>query len=170
VTEVTNLTDDMRESTESSNALIADGIYKLADDPRETWSAPKLQAPVPYLNFAPIQNSLKKLDASARAYDAGFSRAITAGRVPSASMSLDEILFRTERAMTRNEGLPRRSWFRHHVYAPGYYTGYGVKTLPGIREAIEQRDWNEATKQIEITASVLDKVSAEIDRATKALQ
>jgi N-acetylated-alpha-linked acidic dipeptidase len=170
VTEVTKLTDDMRESTESSNALIADGIYRLADDPRETWSVPKQQTPVPYLNFAPIQNSLKKLDASAKSYDAVLARAIAAGRLPPASMSLDEILFRTERAMTREHGLPRRSWFRHHVYAPGYYTGYGVKTLPGIREAIEQREWNEAAKQIEITAAVLDKVSAEIDKATKTLQ
>jgi len=62
-------------------------------------------------------------------------------------LRLDEILYKTERAMT-GQGLPRRDWFRHQIYAPGFYTGYGVKTLPGIREALEQRDWREAAEQI----------------------
>ena len=72
--------------------------------------------------------------------------------------------------MTRDEGLPRRSWFRHHIYAPGFYTGYGVKTLPGVREAIEQRDWGEATEQIEVVAGVLGRVTAEIDQATAVMK
>lgn len=57
--------------------------------------------------------------------------------------------------MTRDDGLPRRSWFKHHIYAPGFYTGYGVKTLPGVREAIEERQWAEADEEIAILASVL---------------
>lgn len=68
--------------------------------------------------------------------------------------------------MTRGEGLPRRPWFKHQIYAPGFYTGYGVKTLPGVREAIEQRNWAEATAEISKVAQTIEQVAAEIDRAT----
>ena len=170
VEEVTELADGMRKSTEAENAKIDDRVFELASDPTEKLVPRKTQAPVPYLNFAPLQNSLARLEASGAAYDAALSAAVAAGRIPSGSnaKTLSEILIRTERAMTRDQGLPRRSWFRHNIYAPGYYTGYGVKTLPGVREAIEQRDWKEATEQISIVAGVLDKVASEIDRATAA--
>ncbi len=72
--------------------------------------------------------------------------------------------------MMRAEGVPGRPWFRHFIYAPGYYTGYGVKTLPGVREAIERRDWEATTEQVEIVSDVLEKVVAEIDRATAVLK
>jgi N-acetylated-alpha-linked acidic dipeptidase len=68
------------------------------------------------------------------------------------------------------EGLPRRPWFRHSIYAPGYYTGYGVKTLPGIREAIEERNWKEAQQQIEIVASKLMNYSKQVDAAAAILK
>ena len=71
--------------------------------------------------------------------------------------------------MTDDAGLPRRSWFRHQIYAPGFYTGYGVKTLPGVREAIEQRDWRETDTQMARLAATLGKVAGEIDRAAKIL-
>ena len=67
------------------------------------------------------------------------------------------------------EGLPRRPWYRHTIYSPGYYTGYGVKTLPGIREAIEQRNWKEAQEQIEIVAKAISDYTREVDAATKIL-
>ncbi len=82
-------------------------------------------------------------------------------------MELDRALYLTERELTRREGLPRRDWFRHHIYAPGFYTGYGVKTLPGIREAIEQRNWKEAEEQIRIAANVIERFAGEIDKATQ---
>jgi N-acetylated-alpha-linked acidic dipeptidase len=167
--EVTKLTDDMRKQTETMNSAIEDRVYEVASDPKQTWVTPKSQSPVPYLNFAPLQNSLARLDASAKAYDAALASAVRSGKIPKAN-ALDTILIQTERAMTREQGLPRRGWFRHHIYAPGYYTGYGVKTLPGVREAIEQRDWKEATDQIVIVAQVLDKVAGEVDRATAALR
>ncbi len=87
-----------------------------------------------------------------------------------ANKSLDEILYRTERALTRNEGLPRRDWFKHQIYAPGFYTGYGVKTLPAVREAIEQRDWKEAGEQILIVSKTIENFAAEIDKAAKLVQ
>jgi len=172
VKEVTKLADDMRKETEARNSRISDRVFELAADPRQTWITPKPQATVPHLNFAPLHNALARLDASGKSYDSALVSAVAAGRLPSPAKAkaLDEILIRTERAMTREQGLPRRGWFRHHIYAPGYYTGYGVKTLPGVREAIEQRDWKQATEQIVIAAGVLEKVAGEIDRATGTLR
>ena len=83
--------------------------------------------------------------------------------------ALDQILIRTERVLTRDDGLPGRPWFTHQIYAPGFYTGYGVKTIPGVREAIEQRDWPLATRQIVLAADTLTRFAAEIDRATDIL-
>ena len=85
---------------------------------------------------------------------------------PQAQAALDEALKQTERAMMRDEGLPRRAWFKHQIYAPGFYTGYGVKTLPAVREAIEQRSWTEAEQQITPVAQTINAIAAAIDRAT----
>ena len=172
VTEVTKLADDMRKSTEASNARITDRVYELAADPTETWVTPKPQQAVPQLDFEVLKKSLARLEASGKAYDSALTVAVAAGRIPSgtAAKALGDILVRTERAMTRPHGLPRRGWFRHHIYAPGYYTGYGVKTLPGVREAIEQRDWKETEEQIAIVAAVLNDVAGEIDSATRSLR
>ena len=83
---------------------------------------------------------------------------------------LNMILMGMERTLTRDHGLPRRSWFKHHIYAPGFYTGYGVKTLPGVREAIEQRNFKEVDEQIEILAEVLMHFSANIAKAVRVMK
>jgi N-acetylated-alpha-linked acidic dipeptidase len=79
------------------------------------------------------------------------------------------LLYQAEQNLLTGTGLPRRSWYRHTIYAPGFYTGYGVKTLPGIREAIEQRSWTEAQEQVEIAASALEKYTETINTALKIL-
>ncbi len=160
--EVKKLADDLRTQTEKRNQLIHSGALKLAADPRQVFIAPKPQDPVPFLNFAPLENALTKLQASTRAF-----AALNVSQLPlEKAKALDQILMRTERVLTREEGLPRRPWFRHMIYAPGYYTGYGVKTLPGIREALEQRYWKEADHQIGRTAAALEAFAAEVDRAS----
>ena len=75
---------------------------------------------------------------------------------------LNEILYKAERSLINENGLPRRSWYKHQIYAPGYYTGYGVKTLPGIREAIEQRNWKEAQENIEIVSKTLKSYTEQV--------
>ena len=80
------------------------------------------------------------------------------------------VLLTAERALTRADGLPRRPWFRHQIYAPGFYTGYGVKTLPAVREAIEERDFTEAASQIPKVASAIEAYAAEIEKAASALE
>jgi N-acetylated-alpha-linked acidic dipeptidase len=172
VREVTRLTDEMREETREKNLQIVERTLEIIADPKEVYVLPKAEAPVPHLNFAPLQNALARLQESARLYDAAMNEAATAGRTMpvDAQKSLDEILMQTERAMTREEGLPRRPWFKHQIYAPGFYTGYGVKTLPGVREAIEQRNWREAGEQVNIIANTIDRLAGEIDRATNIIK
>ncbi|MEO7673972.1 MAG: transferrin receptor-like dimerization domain-containing protein [Pyrinomonadaceae bacterium] len=164
LTEVIKLTDSMREYTVTNNRYISSGILKGVQDPTETYIVPKTQSIVPYLNFSPLQNSFAQLRESARAYQAA---ANTKQASTATQKALDEVLYKSERSLSMNDGLPRRDWFRHQIYAPGFYTGYGVKTLPGVREAIEQRNWKEASEQILILSKTIDNFAADIDRAVR---
>jgi N-acetylated-alpha-linked acidic dipeptidase len=172
VREVSRLVDDMREATRLKNQMIAEKAFQAVSDPTQTYFPPSAEPAVPFINFAPLQNSLMRLQDSVRGYSMAMSSLASSGRLPAADVqrSLDAILMRTERAMTVEEGLPRRPWFKHQIYAPGFYTGYGVKTLPGIREAIEQKNWSEAASEVTVVAGTLDQVSAQIDRATAKLK
>lgn len=163
VGEVTRLADTMRDDTRTTNQLISSGMLKAVQDPTKTFVVPAVKDEVPYLNFAPLQNALAKLNKSA----VRFKKA-SAGKSLSKDQQvrLDEILFKSERALTNSNGLPRRDWFRHQIYAPGFYTGYGVKTLPGIREAIEQRNWKEAAEEMEVISKTIDQFAAQIDKAS----
>jgi N-acetylated-alpha-linked acidic dipeptidase len=167
--EVTALTDEMRAKTEEDNRDVAERRFELAADPKETFVAPKAKPAVPFLNFAPLQNAALALKKSASAY-AKTVKDGAAPLAPGARRALDEALLGTERALTRPEGLPLRPWYVHQVYAPGLYTGYGVKTLPGVREAIEERRWDEAQKQIAAAAAALEACAARIDAARAALE
>jgi N-acetylated-alpha-linked acidic dipeptidase len=171
VAEVTKLADDTREEIAEKNRRLGDRAFELVADPTETFVPPKREAPAPYLNFAPLRNSLARLQESARLYHAALSDPNARRRLsdPATRDQLNLILMRAERAMTREEGLPRRPWFKHQVYAPGFYTGYGVKTLPAVREAIEQHDWREAEAQVPLVAATLDRVASEIDAASALL-
>jgi N-acetylated-alpha-linked acidic dipeptidase len=168
-TELTKLADTMRAETEERNRQIRERTMELAADPTKTFVVPPSQEPVPYLNFAPLQNALAKLQRSAHDYDRAI--ASMAPDVPNAAArtaAVNRILMHVEQTLLTTQGLPRRPWFRHDIYAPGFYTGYGVKTIPGVREAIEQRNWNEAAQQMDIVANVINAYAAEVDRATDA--
>ncbi len=169
--EVAKLADDLRKESEERSRRLDDKVFQAVDDPTQTWVAPTRLDPVPYLNFAPLQNAVAALKKSAGAYQKAYAAATAGGKMPSPDVQtrLNAILLKAERALTRPEGLPRRSWYVHQIYAPGFYTGYGVKTLPAVREAIEQRKWQEATEQIPIVAAVIEGFAKEIDRATVVL-
>jgi len=169
VREVGRLADDAREETKEKNRRIADKTFVAVFDPTETYVVPKADAPVPYLNFAPLQNALARLQESAQKYDGAWGSA-DRKLTPETQTALDQALMQTERAMIREAGLPRRPWFKHQIYAPGFYTGYGVKTLPAIREAIEQRNWTEAEQQINLVAETITQIAAAIDRATAQMK
>ena len=170
VDEVIALADGLREETERTHRLLDDGRYEAAADPTQTFVPPARDEPVPYLNFAPLRNAARRLTDAAAAYDAALGAALEEGAIPNETRrELNRLLTLAERSLTRDGGLPRRAWFRHQIYAPGFYTGYGVKTLPGVREAIEQRAWEEASQQIGHAAATLEALAAELERATALL-
>ena len=165
--EVSRLADAMRDETKAMNQLISSGMIRDVSDPTENLIVPKQKDAVPFLNFAPLQNSIAKLNEAAKAVQSALKRS----PISSAKQNeLDVMLFQTERLLTRTQGLPRRDWFRHQIYAPGFYTGYGVKTLPGIREAIEQRNWKEAEEQILVTAATLDGFTGQLNKIRSVVE
>lgn len=165
--EVTALLENMRESTEVENQMIRENRYTLASDPTKTFVQPKAKDPVPYLNFSSLMNAVASLEKSANQY----ADLLKANPNPNTNLAkLNKLLFTAEQNLTVDAGLPRRPWFQHTIYAPGYYTGYGVKTLPGVREGIEQRSWKEAQEQIEIVANNLTRYTKQIDEAAAILK
>lgn len=160
IKEVVDLIDNMRQTTARENKLIHDGIYELASDPKEALIILPPKEEVPHLNFAPLLNAFDELKKAAELYESSLS---AKSSITLTTKEINQKLKNIERAMTRDHGLPRRPWYKHHIYAPGFYTGYGVKTLPGVREAIEQRTYVEAQQQIEILAEVLHTIAGQIE-------
>jgi N-acetylated-alpha-linked acidic dipeptidase len=165
VDELIRLGDDMREKTRKENRLIEEGLYAAAADPTKPFVVPALKADVPHLNFAPLKNAMETVNRQAAAFD----KAMRSRPDPddASAARLNARLRDMERALMLERGLPGRPWYRHQVYAPGFYTGYGVKTLPGVREAMELRQWEAAQKEIEQLAQVLENYSREIEKLTR---
>jgi N-acetylated-alpha-linked acidic dipeptidase len=119
------------------------------------------------LDLAPLRSAIAKLSSSAEAYDKAAARVTKVDSAANAELAeLNRVLYSTERAFRHEAGLPKRGWFKHLAYAPGFYTGYGVKTLPGIREGIEQKQWDEARSFVPIVAAAITKLAGDVDRAT----
>ncbi len=159
VSELVKLTDETRMRVEEKNRQLAEKTMEIAADPTRPFVAPAPDRPVPHLEFAPLRNAVARLTESAKEFDRVVSMAGT-------NADLDRALMKMEQALTRPEGLPGRPWYRHYVYAPGQYTGYGVKTLPAVREAIELKRWEDANREIVITAKVLQSYAAQLERTT----
>ena len=170
VQEVGRKTDAMREEAVETNLRIGDKTYELADDPLHPLLAPKPREPIPALDLAPLQKAAARLAASARAYAAAMTRAaaVSFALPAGARQELAETLLRAERSLTRPAGLPRRPWYRHLLYGPISSSGR-MMTFPGVREAIDRRDWPEAAEQIAAAARAIDSYAQQVDRATAAL-
>jgi N-acetylated-alpha-linked acidic dipeptidase len=84
--------------------------------------------------------------------------------------SVNQRLIQSERKLTHQDGLPIRPWFKHLIYAPGFYTGYGVKTIPGVREALEQKRWKEAESEVLRVSKALEEQSMLIEAAANDLE
>jgi len=167
-TEIKRDLEAVRTRSDDHNKLVKENRFELTADPKEPFTKPKEMVSVPYLNFAPLENALTILEKSASAYSQASSKMPA---VPAEKLAqLNQILYKTERFLINDAGLPRRPWYKHQIYAPGFYTGYGVKTLPMIREAIEQKNWTEAESGIQRVSDALKSFSAEIDKATALLK
>jgi N-acetylated-alpha-linked acidic dipeptidase len=165
--ELHKLADGMRAKTLELTKLLDEDAYALVSDPSRPRTAPPRSAEVPYLNFAELDNAIAKLAQSAKAFDKEYARlgSIDDASANAAQQRLNATLTDLEESLTDPRGLPGREWYQHMIYAPGLHTGYGVKTLPGIREAIEERRWDEANRYIGVVSRVLNAYSARLDRA-----
>jgi len=173
VNEVQKLAASERDEIRERNKEIDEGVFTATADPTKTSVPPKREAEPPHLNFAPLENAMDMLAASSERYQKALRKADEDGgaALDHAPLSdLNQTLMESERKLTTSEGLPRRPWYRHEIYAPGYYTGYGVKTLPGVREAIEEKHWDEADQQISIAAKVLLDEATLIGSAAASLE
>jgi N-acetylated-alpha-linked acidic dipeptidase len=173
VHEVEKLARDEREKIIERNREIDEGLFAAIDDPRFPLMAPHSETVPPFLDFAPLENGLAALERSAAGYDQELAKAATNGGAALARASLREVnarLVTIERALTLNDGLPDRPWFRHQIYAPGLYTGYGVKTLPAVRESIEQKEWKLADEELAKVGKVLENTGVAIEGATTELR
>jgi N-acetylated-alpha-linked acidic dipeptidase len=154
VGELQELVEQQRDKAKAQNELIATKAYLLAADPREKNEVPKIEKQVPYLDFSPLLNALNALEESAKLIE---SKKVNLQGA--ALQGLNVKLYQAEQQMLNVKGLPRRPWYKHTLYAPGFYTGYGVKTVPGVREAIEQKQFDEAQEQIHQVAQSIKQLS-----------
>jgi N-acetylated-alpha-linked acidic dipeptidase len=165
VDEVKKLADAKREEAEGQAKLLAAGAYKLAADPTKINVDPAALDRAPYIDFAPLENASDRLKRSAKAFDAALA-AKGPTLSPAKRAQLDAFLQPQEQSLLNAQGLPERPWYKNTVYAPGRFTGYGAKTLPGVREAIEERRWSDADRYSMLTAQALTAYAERLDKAT----
>ena len=158
-----------QSETRELNKQIEEGVFTSIADPRRAFRAPVVDTVPPSINFAPLENAASALTQAAERYkktlDASRSRL-----TPDAIRSLNKSVIQSERQLTHEAGLPRRSWYRHLLYAPGFYTGYAVKTMPGVREAMEQKDFAEAEREIVRIAEALNRETELINGMTRTIE
>ncbi len=163
-TQLKALAGEMRAQAKERDLEISEGVYKALYDPKRPMIPPPAEVIPPYLNFAPLDQACDDLTGAAQAFDKAFD---AAGGVAPAGLNAD--LIQSERLLTDPAGLPGRPWYEHLLYAPGLYTGYGVKTIPGVREAIEQKQWAEADAQIVRVSAALEHEADLLRQAAKLL-
>ncbi|MBT5506059.1 MAG: M28 family peptidase [Flammeovirgaceae bacterium] len=156
LTEINALTNMMRGAVEQHNNLINKKVFSLTADPKKPFNQPVKKAIVPYVDFSPLYNALTNLKVTIDTLEGKSLISLVS------KDALNDKLMHAEQVLTFVSGLPRRSWYRHQIYAPGFYTGYGVKTLPGVREAIEQENWEECQSQVTILATTLQNFDAHL--------
>jgi len=164
VNEVKKLAEGSRAEIKERNQDLSDGVYLAANDPKKPTVPPAVEPVPPYFNFAPLDQAADDLTNAAAAFDKAYAAHATTAGAP-----LDEKLISTERALLDPAGLSHRTWYEHMIYAPGFYTGYGVKTIPAVREAIEQKQWVSVDVGIVRTAAAIEREVAVLNSASQLL-
>ena len=173
VNELQRLAENQGNEIRERNRQISEGVFSATSDPRKPLVPPAPEAVPPHLNFASLQNALDAFNQSADHYQRVYAQAGQEGGSALGRASLAQVnlqLLQSERALTDPNGLPGRPWFKHQLYAPGFYTGYGVKTVPALREAIEQKQWSRAEEAIDTVSKVLGNEAAVIEKAAASLE
>ena len=166
--EVKKLADTKREAAEAQAKMLASEAYRLADDPTKTSGAPTPLKSVPHFNFSPLENAIDRLKTSAKAYDTALA-ANGPKQSDKTKSQLFELTRQTEEALAPEIGLPGRTWYKNLIYAPGRFTGYNPKTLPGVREAIEEERWEDADRYAALTGSALEAYANRLDEGVRLI-
>ena len=160
-----------QDEAHDRNQFLADGVYTATSDPRRPTVAPPKEEIPPFLNFAPLDNAEAAVTRSAEHYAKAMKAFTHGGNISSQTLAaLNAHLVQADRRLTNPEGLPRRPWYKNMIYAPGYYTGYSAKTLPGVREAIEEKRYADADKEITRVAKSLEDYAAAVESAAQELE
>jgi N-acetylated-alpha-linked acidic dipeptidase len=181
IDELQQLRDARAKEIDEQRQRATDSVYAIVRDPRNPVGAPRVQAPPPRFDFAPLLDAQDSLSAAATKFEKAYAAWRDAGDAAQdgsragdgAASVLSDVnhrLLRAERVLMLREGLRNRPWYRHSLYAPGFYTGYGVKTMPGIREAIEQGEWSSVNGEITRVADALNAEAALLKEAAGLLQ
>jgi N-acetylated-alpha-linked acidic dipeptidase len=170
IKELQKLLTDKQDEIKERNLELEQGLFRATLDPRHPTVAPAKEDVPPFINFAPMQNAADRLMRSAERYRTASSQAQLSSLDAATLSSINRKLMDTEPALTDNDGLPRRSWYKHLLYAPGVYTGYGVKTVPAVREGIEQKRYAEAEQEVSRVAKVLEAEAAVVDGVAAQLE
>jgi N-acetylated-alpha-linked acidic dipeptidase len=167
--ELKKLLKDQQDEANDINQNLDDGIYSATSDPRHPIVAPHRNEVPPFINFAPMDNAIAALSRSAERYQKA-SAALRSATANANFAALNQLLLQSERRLTLQEGLPRRPWYKHLIYAPGWYTGYSPKTMPAVREAIEEKRYADADPEIAKVAKVLEAEAELIDQAAGEME
>ncbi len=171
VRELQGLLRQRQDDVKERNRQIDEGVFAAVNDPQRSRLIPVVEAVPPALNFAPLENAAAVLTRAADRYQkaATASRA-TLAKDPTRLTAVNARLIQSERQFIDENGLARRAWYRHLLYAPGYYTGYGVKTMPGVREAIEEKRYADAEKEIVRVSAALTRETALLNRVAEDME
>ncbi len=169
VSDLQQLLKNRQNEVTELNRQIEEGVFTSIADPRRGLRPPVIDSVPPSINFAPLENAATALTQAAERFKKSLDSA-RSGLTPEIVRTLNQGFLQSERHLTDTAGLPRRPWYRHMLYAPGFYTGYGVKTMPGVREALEQKDYAEAEREVVRVADALMRETQLIDSLTRALE
>ncbi|HZS72127.1 MAG TPA: transferrin receptor-like dimerization domain-containing protein [Candidatus Acidoferrum sp.] len=170
--ELKTLAQKMRDDAIERNRELEEGVFAATNDPRRPLVPPAKEDVPPHINFAPLENAIDAVNVAADEYKHALAKASASGGVALADSSVADVnrmLIESERKLTTDAGLPGRPWFKHQLDAPGFYTGYAAKTMPYVREAIEQKEWQQAEKGVQVIAGVLQDEAQLIHAAAAKL-